>query len=373
MSLTAATAIKLFLSLGLLFILSACTGARAVVVIPGSHAVTPSATTPPAPATPLSGLFATLSPSVTPLPTTEPPRSFETDVLRGTVYPTQYIADLCRYYALRWDPERSRPGTVVAPIMFHRIAETGDVVTNGADIDYATFERIVDKAIELGFESITSEQLLGFLLENERIPQRSMMLILDDRRPGTAEDYFLPILQENDWTATLAWPIGDTDARLWEEIEAIHASGYFDVQSHGLNHIYLNDMMSEEAVREEIGGSIPILEEHFGQRPLIYVWPGGNFTDLGLEIAHEVGFELGFIERSYGPLLFNWVPQTERELPFDDPLFLLPRFWSSAAIFNLEQTAAISEAAQAFAEANYPAEAAWYAANCGGQLPPRSP
>jgi hypothetical protein len=49
---------------------------------------------------------------------------------------------------------------------------------------------------------------------------------------------------------------------------------------------------------------------------------------------------------------------------------LLPRFWDTAAALNLEQTAQIGDAAQAFARENYAAEAAWFSQNCGGELPP---
>ncbi|MEX1071996.1 MAG: polysaccharide deacetylase family protein, partial [Anaerolineales bacterium] len=149
----------------------------------------------------------------------------------------------------------------------------------------------------------------------------------------------------------------------------INETGYFDVQSHGLNHIYLNESTTEEEVREEIEGGIPILIEHFGQRPLAYIWPGGNYTELAVDIAREAGFELGFTVHSRGPVMFNWIPQGEQERGIGDPLMTLPRFWDSAALLNLEQTVEIGDAAREFARENYEAEAAWYSASCGGELP----
>ncbi|HLE72912.1 MAG TPA: polysaccharide deacetylase family protein, partial [Anaerolineales bacterium] len=192
------------------------------------------------------------------------------------------------------------------------------------------------------------------------------------------EDYFLPILERNDWTLTLAWIAqADTDQRpgkrpgesLWDWIERINETGYFDVQSHGLDHIYISPNTAEEVVRQEIQGSIPVLKEHFGQTPIAYIWPGGNFNPMGVQIAREAGFELGFTIQSRGPLLFNWIPQGEQERAYNDPLMLLPRYWDTAALLNLEQAAQIGDAAQAFAKDNYAAEAAWYRQNCGGELP----
>jgi len=208
-------------------------------------------------------------------------------------------------------------------------------------------KHVMDEAENLGFETITSEELAAFLENNAKIPARSMLLILDDRRPGTAENYFLPVLQANDWNATLAWPIGDTDSRtgLWEWMERLNETGYFDIQSHGLNHIYLTDTMPESQVREEVFGSIPILEEHFNQTPIAYIWPGGNYTAPGIEFALEAGFEIGFTVHARGPIMFNWIPQGEQELALDSPVMLLPRFWSPAALLNLEQSTAIGNQA----------------------------
>lgn len=305
------------------------------------------------------------------------PDQFESDILRPEIQPVTYISDSCSYLQRRWDPVGSLPGTVVAPIMFHSILEGAATNDDASAINFVQFEEIVRQAEKLGFETITSEELLAFLQENAKIPKRSMILILDDRRPGTAEDYFLPVNEEHNWTTTLAWiPGADTDTRpgrrtgesLWDWIERIYETGYFDVQSHGKDHIYINEDMSEETIRDEIEGSIPILKEHFGNTPIAYIWPGGNFTEMGIQIAHEAGFELGFTIFSRGPLQFNWIPQGH-EFVFNDPLMLLPRFWSSAAVLNLEQTAEIGDAAQAFARDNYAAEAAWYRQNCGGELP----
>jgi len=318
-------------------------------------------------------LTATIPPSP-PAPISLPPAEFSTNALRVGISPASYIENSCQYLAQRWDPEKSLPGTVVAPIMFHGIVPSGETPGDPAHINLDTFNAIVSLAKELGFETITSEELLGFLSFNDAIAPRAMILILDDRRPGTAEQYFLAINKEQDWTTTLAWPIGDTDSRtgLWEQIEAVYNTGYFDIQSHGLQHnVYLPSLSTEET-KEEIRGSIPILEEHFGQTPIAYIWPGGIFNELGIQVASESGFELGFTVYSRGPIQFNWIPQGEEELEYGAPLLTLPRFWSSAALLNLQQTAALGDEARLFAQENYLTEAAWYQENCGAELAPLS-
>src|SRR3989304_4306339 len=143
--------------------------------------------------------------ATTPEPAAPLPETFDSEVLRGGIDPVQYMQGSCEYLGRRWDPAGALPGTVVAPIMFHSILEGNGTPTLSQDINFKMFEDLIRQAEDLGYETITTKQLLNFLLKNAKIPPRSMILILDDRRPGTVEDDFLPILEKNDWTLTLAW------------------------------------------------------------------------------------------------------------------------------------------------------------------------
>lgn len=357
--------------LALILLLAACTQAPAVTATPSSTA---SPFAPAQSATPSS----TPAPTAIPPTPAPPPQGFPGDMLRTGVLPVSYIADQCEYLSKRWDPEGSPPGTVVAVVMYHSILEGNTTPTLSQDINAATFNDIVQTARQLGFETITSADLLAFLTENASIPKRAMLPILDDRKPGTAQKYFLPLYEQYGWSTTLAWIIGDTDQRtgehsgesMWAWVERLNATGAFDVQSHGLNHIPIVEGQSAEFLQEELGANIPILEAHFGQRPIAHIWAGGNFTAAGVAAAQAAGYQLGFTVQSRGPLLFNWIPQGEPERSIGSPLLLLPRFWDTAATLNLRQTAEIGDAARQFARSNYAAEAAWFEQNCGGELPP---
>jgi peptidoglycan/xylan/chitin deacetylase (PgdA/CDA1 family) len=314
----------------------------------------------------------TLTPTTTFTPTSTPPPLpiFSSRLIRPGNSPTETITDTCTYLQMRWSPFGSPPGTVVIPIMFHGIRENGKPVSDNVTISEEQFQTFVQYAEYLGFQTITSEQLVQFLEHNERIPERSMMMIIDDRRPGTVETYFLPVLEKNNWGATLGWIIGDTDEALWKRMEELAATGLLDVQSHGYLHRYILPEMSEAEVREEITASIPILENHFGKRPIALIWPGGNFTSLAVQVAREAGFRLGFSSSSRGPVMFNWIPLGEEEQAIHDPLMVLPRGWSTALGVNLDWAAQIGDQARQYAVENYPQEAEYYRTYCGGELPP---
>lgn len=294
---------------------------------------------------------------------------FDSDLLWDDVIPVEYIEDRCDYLRLRWDPDHSPPGTIVAPIMFHSVKKSGRTITDSTSISEEYFHAVLTHASDLGFETITTEELIAFLKTNARIPPRSMIMILDDRRPGVTER-FLQYLALNDWTLTLGWIIEDQREYLWDWMETLAESGRLDVQSHGYWHRYIVAETSEEIINEEIYGPIPILEEHFGYRPIAFIWPGGNFTDKSIQVAHEAGYQIGFGAYAHGPLLFNWIPQTEEELALGDPIMTLPRYWSPVAWRNLDQVVQISVEARAHALKQYPIEADWYSQACSGELPP---
>jgi peptidoglycan/xylan/chitin deacetylase (PgdA/CDA1 family) len=306
-------------------------------------------------------------PTITPVPFQG--EIFDSDILWDDVIPVEYIEDQCEYLRLRWDPDNSPPGTIVAPIMFHSVRKSGRPITDSTSISEEYFHAVLTHASDLGFETITTEELIAFLTTNARIPPRSMIMFLDDRRPGVTER-FLPYLVLNDWTLALGWIIEDQREYLWDWMETLAESGRLDVQSHGYWHRYIVEETSEEIISEEIYGPIQILEEHFGYRPIAFIWPGGNFTERSIQIAHEAGYQIGFGAYAHGPLLFNWVPQTEKEIALGDPLMTLPRYWSTVAWRNLDQALQISEDARTHARDQYTIEAEWYRQSCGDELPP---
>jgi len=272
---------------------------------------------------------------------------------------------------MRWSVNSSQPGTVVVPIMFHSIVQDGRaIVDSQRDISVSQFLAFVEYAHYMGFETITTQQLFDFLTKNAAIPTYSMMLILDDRRPGTIRDQFMPVLEQYDWTVTAAYIADPNDSQsAWDLMEQLYMTGRVDVQSHGYTgQVYIYPYTPEDQVKSEIWDSTGVLEQHFGTRPIAFIWPGGDFTPFSVQVARVGGYELGFTAYSRGPLMFDWVPLGEPDRAVNDPLMVLPRAWSGPAHANLYEAIQVSQQAAEFADQNYPVEAAWYSTYCGGEL-----
>lgn len=307
------------------------------------------------------------TPSPTPIPQPyDPPPA--TGLARG-VAPTQYLSDRCAYLRQRWDPENAAPGTIVAPVMFHSVTMPGHPIptTDHTSITAEAFTSFMEHARSLGFQTITAAQLVNFLERNAKIPPRSLILIIDDRRPGVVREHFMPFLQKYNWTVTLGYITGVVEPPEWQVLEDLAATGRIDVQAHGFLHngsTYITAQTPEETILREIYAPIPILRQHFGNDPVAFIWPGGDFNQQAVQIARQAHYRIGFTVFARGPLLFNWVPLGAEERAAGDPLFVLPRYWSPSAYPALDDAVRIGAQQAAFAQAHKEEELGWLAENC---------
>ncbi len=361
----------------LIFVLSACsapapttgtlpiaspTASRSV----GSVAVTASAI----PST--AWLVSTASPT-TPLPAL--PAPFQTSLLNPLDTPHTYIQDQCTYLHDKWSSVNSVPGTLVMVIMFHKI--TNATLTSNDEISEFNFRRLMKSLHEDDFQAITTLQLDGFLEHNARIPPRSVLLVVDDRKTRQYFDrYFYQYWIEYGWPVVNAWISTDlTTSDLWHQQEALNAEGRVDYQAHGYVHdIPISSNSSTTYIMGELQKPLEVFQQHFQKLPIAVIWPGGGFTPKAASLARTLGYRLGFTINPRGPILFNWVPLADQfdpqrptwieEGPVKDPLMVLPRYWDTDAVLHLDDVLKIGQAAAAYAEANKPAEMDYYINVC---------
>jgi len=310
----------------------------------------------------------TPSPSLTPTITRTPfsLESFSYNFRPNEVSAQTYL-ETCSYLANRWGEEKSNPGTIVVPIMYHSVRQSGRPLQDEMQVSQEYFEYTMEYAEKLGFQTITTEELIGFLYNNDPIPQYSMIMIIDDRRLGVVDDHFMKYLDQNDWTVTLAYITGVATEFEWQEFARLNVNNRLDLQAHGFLHnaeTYITEFTSTDIIEQELYGPIPIIEEKTGRRPSAFIWPGGNFTTESVQMAREAGYEVGFTVYSRGPLMFNWIPLGATEIKVSDPLMVLPRYWSNSAAIYLEKAVEISAKAQEFAEENKAKEQIWFQDYC---------
>jgi peptidoglycan/xylan/chitin deacetylase (PgdA/CDA1 family) len=373
----------------LIVILAACSPGQAPAATPDMNAaLTEAVATVYAGATQTAQAVPLPTETATPEPTavrTPPalPAGFSSDLLNPLDSPHTYIQDACQVLKSKWDSNNAVPGTLVMPIMFHSI--TKGQVTAADQISVDDFRKMMNDLHEMGFEAVTMQQAADFMYTNAKIPQRSVLLIVDDRK---YREYFDKTFKDNytkwGWHVVNAWiSAPDTNHVLWDENAALESEGWVDHQSHGVIHnINITSASTDEFITGEMQGAIQAIQQHFNKTPIAYIWPGGGFTKHAAEMGRQFGYKLGFTINPRGPLMFNWVPLADQddamrpsyiaEGSVNDPLMTLPRYWDTDARAHLDTVRNISDAAAAYAEQNKATELEYYDIVCAptyGSIP----
>jgi len=296
--------------------------------------------------------------------------------------PHTYIQDSCLNLKDKWTSTNSSPGTVVMVVMFHTISK--DPATASNEINQQDFQKLMNDIHDMGFQAIYMQQLEDFLYSNARIPQRSVILIQDDRHAAqNFTDHFLTFFQQWKWPVINGW-ISLDDSISKQDLPgnvALSAQGWVDYQAHGVVHnIPISPSSSDAYIHSELYGSMQAIQQNFNKAPIAYIWPGGGFTPKGVEVARQAGFKLGFTTNPRGPVMFNWVPQADQNDPqrpyflpegsSNDPLMTLPRYWDVDARTHLDAVRQIGNDAAAYAAQNKATELEYYNIACAPKLGP---
>ncbi len=311
------------------------------------------------------------------------PGAFTSPLLNPLDTPHTYIKDTCQVLKAKWDPNNATPGTVLIPIMFHSIS-IGNL-TNSNQISAKDFKLLMKDLHEMGFQAVDMQQAADFIYKNAKIPERSVLLIVDDRHYRQYFDtYFKPYYDQWGWKVVNSWiSFPGTIQQVWDENAALEKEGWVDHQAHGVIHnITMNDNSSADFLKGELQGSIDSMQAHFNKTPIAIIWPGGDFGIKPVQAARQYGYQLGFTINPRGPIMFNWVPQIDAldparpsylaEGPAGDPLMTLPRYWDTDARSHLDNIRNIADAAIAYAQKNKATELAYYNTLCApkyGALP----
>ena len=341
----------------------------------------------------MTGTAQASAPTMPPVPTATATRSgpppalppvYQSAALNPLDTPHTYIADSCQYLKAKWDPNNAAPGTIVMVVMFHSIEKGAESSYNLMHVGAGDFKKLMKGLHDMGFQAIDTEQLADFLDTNAKIPARSVVLIQDDRHAAeNYNDWFRPYWQELGWPVVNAWISFDDSirARILQENVALGAEGLVDYQSHGTVHnINMTDASTDEYIRSEFEGSIRDLQQNFNKTPVGIIWPGGGFGLRPVQIAREFGYRVGFTTHPRGPIMFNWIPLADANDPgrpayvaegyVNDPRMVLPRYWPSQVLENLDTVRIMGNEAAAYAEQNKAVELEYYDIVCAPTLGP---
>jgi hypothetical protein len=327
-------------------------------------------------------------PTETPVPTATVPRTppalpgvFTASQLNPLDTPHTYIQDTCQYLYDKWNSNNAAPGTIVMVVMLHGIKkDAADVTAN--DITVQDFKQMMNDLKDQGFEAINATQMADFVDHNAKIPQRSVLLIQDDRRTGeNFNDHFRPYHDKWGWPVVNAWISWEDSIRtlnLQDNVN-LEAEGWVDHQSHGYVHnINMTDTSTDEFIKTEFEKSIADLQTNFHKTPVAIIWPGGGFGVRPVQFARQFGYRIGFTTNPRGPVMFNWIPLTDQNDParpaylaegyVNDPRMVIPRYWPYQVSAELDKVRNIGNQAADYAQQNKATEMEYYDIMCAPTL-----
>jgi len=380
------TTTRLFLTISLIIILlTSCAPAASTVSTPDVSALYTQA---------YETAVAQFQPTETPLPTDTPiptatvprtppalPATFTTARLNPVDTPHTYIQDSCQYLHDKWNSNNSAPGTIAMVVMFHGITK-GQAETDN-QISESDFKKLMNDMHDMGFQAIATQQLAEFLYHNAKIPQRSVLLVQDDRHTAqNFTDHFLTYYQQWGWPIVNAWinAFGEQDQFLQENV-TLSNEGWVDYQSHGYIHnVNMSDDSTDEFLTHELQDSMKNMQQYFNKTPIAIIWPGGGFGMRPVQFARKFGYQLGFTINPRGPIMYDWIPQADivdaarpayiPEGPAGDPLMTLPRYWDTDVRAHLDDIRNIGKEATAYADQNKATELEYYDIMCAPTLGP---
>jgi hypothetical protein len=310
------------------------------------------------------------------------PAAYQTSFLNPLDTPRAYVQDACQYLHSKWNPRNAEPGTVVIIVMFGEIYR-GSGSANGVEIN--DLKDMMKQLRAQGFEAINTKQFLGFMERNVKIPPRSVLLIRDGNYPLEDYDkYFSEYWEQWGWSLVNGWVSrDDMPKKLWLENAQLENSGFVDHQAQGVQpDTYFTDDSSKVIITRELGDPINLFKKFFDKSPVAFIWPNGGFGMRPIEAARLLGYQLGFTSNARGPVMYNWVPQSDQpdsERPayipeglINDPLMTLPRYSPRQVIDSIDTVRLIGNEARAYAEKNKTAEFKYYKIACEpayGQIP----
>jgi len=203
----------------------------------------------------------------------------------------------------------------------------------------AAFEAQMKYLKENGYHVITLDQLLDFLDFKEQIPEKSVVITIDNGW-SSFSDIAFPILKKYGFTATLFVYtdfIGTSKALSWKQINNLSKNG-FDIQCKTKTHRNLTKRIKKESFKEyfkslemEISYPKKLIKHKLNKECSYFAYPYGKTNNLVIAILKKQGYRAAFtVKRACNPF-FVYKYRIHRSVIYGD--YDIERFKKNLSVF----------------------------------------
>ena len=215
-------------------------------------------------------------------------------------------------------------GYQTVPILtYHRFGNKRDrmIVTSEAFASQMAYLR------DNGYRVIPLSSLLPFLKGEAALPQRSVVITLDDGYQSSHEIAY-PILKKFGFPATIfvySDFVGARDAMNWGTMRNMAASGLIDFQPHSKSHPHLARRQQQESwsayharVTEEIRAPGQKIQQQLGQPLYSFAYPYGETNERVIAELEDNSYQLGVTVHAGGNPAFAYPFRLRRTMIYGD-------------------------------------------------------
>lgn len=194
----------------------------------------------------------------------------------------------------------------------------------------AQFEAQLDWLARHHYKVLRLRDLAGFLSGREPLPQRSVVITIDDGYESVYRHAY-PALKKHGFSATLfvySDFVGARDGLSWAQLQEMAASGVIDIQAHSKSHRNLIERSVGEteagyrqSIETEVRQPRQVLERRLaaaGVQVRHFAFPFGDANELVLESMERHEYSLGVTVNPGGNPFFAQPTMLRRTMIFGD-------------------------------------------------------
>jgi len=210
------------------------------------------------------------------------------------------------------------------PILcYHRIASGGGKMV----VSIANFQAQLDWLVRNDYQVIRLSRLGEFLAGRAALPQRSVVITMDDGYESMYRNAF-PLLRRYGMPATLFLYtdfIGASEGLSWGQLEEMSRSGVVDIQAHSKTHRNLierlpgeTDPIYRQAIEAEVRVPRQVLERRLPVDVNAYAFPYGDANDTVLDVLTRQQYRLAVTVNPGGNAFFAQPLMLRRTMIYGD-------------------------------------------------------
>ena len=214
-------------------------------------------------------------------------------------------------------------GYQTVPVLcYHRFGDRGTKMT----ISVSRFREQMQYLKDKGYRVIPLQDLIAFLKGERQIPQRAVVLTVDDGHRSIYESAF-PVLKEFGFPATLFLYTDyiNNGGLNWDQLIEMIGSGLITVQPHSKTHDNLTLKVNGETQQEylrRVGQEVRFPKQRLAEQlpgvPVAYAYPFGDANDEVVAALKREGLSVGLTVHSGGNAAFAYPYLLRRSIVFGD-------------------------------------------------------